>query len=1221
VETGDSTTGLICAPDGIAADPTSASLFVTTPCAGLNVGYVSRVQPGTTVPVYYGCLGQSILNIPHGITVGPEGTIFVQDMDRIVKVSGVAQAGAGQCATVVSLPGANGIALVGVTDQAGTVQPKYVFITDTSGNIWKQQVLFGTGRMVIASGAVTGTFEVIGPDNCLYASQGTGVTKVTKSDGTCANLGNAGEAVPSISLFWTGPNPVVGTTVHDVTATLHNVSAPLNGSASFTVTFSRIGANPGSTTATGTLQYPAVSLTVPTEYTGTNVGTDTITATVLISGTTYISNPQTITWTPLPDTSAPLIQATVSGFHGDVASNQFGCLVNDGRYLDAQTQYTCGFYTGPPTIHWTVTDPQSGIDASRTFCPDTTVTVPGPAAGTPITCTATNTFGYQSHATVVLNVALTAPTITFTSARYADGDQAAYVAGTYTKRPVTVVFDCNGSYGAPFLSCATPGGTQSVAASSTDGSLPLQTTVTFTAQGTYNPVGTVADQTGRSTTATFGPIYIDTTPPAITGAATVNGTTYLAGTWTNQPVTVTFSCSDAFSGVATCPAAQTLSVEGAGQIATGAGTDKAGNPATGTFGPINLDLSKPVITGATYTTADGKAYVPGTPTNQNVTIAFTCADQTGLSGIRTCPAAITIAATKANEGTQTPGPVTATDNAGNVSDPYQVQGVVIDVTAPTISATGSYASGPNIGTPYGGGWTNQDVTVTFHCTGAVACPALVTLIASTPIGGTPVTGTAYDAAGNAAVSTPVIVRIDKDAPTITGTPDRLPNTYGWYNGPVTVTFSCGDALSGVVSCPAPVTLASDGAALPVSGTVFDTAGNSATFSTTLNIDATVPTIIGAPTTSPNANHWWNTPVTVQFTCSDNVGGAGIDSCSPTTPAFGQGYGQSASGTAIDRAGNQATTTVGAINVDLMAPTLQHSQAGNVVTVTSADDLSGVWTLSYQILDKNGAVLSAQDTAGGATVTVASTMRTFRYTLTDRAENTQQGSFPLTIPTTLEITSSTTVPQNADGTLTFAAKLTETDGGTPLASFLVTISAGGQTQTVGTNAAGVATVRLPLVAGVYGVHAQFDGHEVWLPSAADQSGVIGYGLASGDAMFVIWGGNQPNLAQIVSGYHVQFWGAQWAKQVTAGDYGAHNDFKGWSGHKTATGWSTKPGQTTEPPKTLPAYIGVIVATHTSKDGSADTGNVAEIVVLKVDDPTRYDDNPGHPAFGTVVAIAH
>ena len=51
--------------------------------------------------------------------------------------------------------------------------------------------------------------------------------------------------------------------------------------------------------------------------------------------------------------------------------------------------------------------------------------------------------------------------------------------------------------------------------------------------------------------------------------------------WNNLPVTVTWLCVDALSGVSTCSDGETLSVEGTGQSSTGVASDVAGNTTVG----------------------------------------------------------------------------------------------------------------------------------------------------------------------------------------------------------------------------------------------------------------------------------------------------------------------------------------------------------------------------------------------------------------------------------------------------------------------------------------------------------------------------------------------------------------------------------------------------------------------------------------------------------------
>lgn len=177
----------------------------------------------------------------------------------------------------------------------------------------------------------------------------------------------------------------------------------------------------------------------------------------------------------------------------------------------------------------------------------------------------------------------------------------------------------------------------------------------------------------------------------------------------------------------------------------------------------------------------------------------------------------------------------AVDNAGNVENPH-VLTLMIDKSAPDISASGTPL-------PNGEGWNNTDVTVTFTChdapSGIAECPAPVTVSAEGA--NQEVTGTAIDQAGNQA-SASIQLNIDKTPPLITPAVNRNPNADGWNNADVTITFTCTDTLSGISSCPPPVTVTTEGEDQVITGTAVDKAGNMATASVTLNIDKTPPSI-------------------------------------------------------------------------------------------------------------------------------------------------------------------------------------------------------------------------------------------------------------------------------------------------------------------------------------------------------------------------------------------
>jgi hypothetical protein len=237
-----------------------------------------------------------------------------------------------------------------------------------------------------------------------------------------------------------------------------------------------------------------------------------------------------------------------------------------------------------------------------------------------------------------------------------------------------------------------------------------------------------------------------------------------------------------------------------------------------------------------------------------------------------------------------------------------------------------------------------------------------------------------DRAGNEASVTLGDINVDKTAPTISASRNNPANGNGWNNSDVTVSFVCGDLLSGTASCSL-AQVFGEGAAQSATGTVTDLAGNTA--STTLsgiNVDKTAPTIVAQRNVAANANGWNNSDVTVSFVCSDALSGAA--SCSPTQ-LFGEGAGQSASGTVTDLAGNSASTTLSGINVDKTAPTISASRdkAPNAngwnnsdvtVSFVCTDGLSGTASCSATQVFGEGAAQSARGTVTDLAGNTAST---------------------------------------------------------------------------------------------------------------------------------------------------------------------------------------------------------------------------------------------------------
>ena len=98
------------------------------------------------------------------------------------------------------------------------------------------------------------------------------------------------------------------------------------------------------------------------------------------------------------------------------------------------------------------------------------------------------------------------------------------------------------------------------------------------------------DQAGNVATVSTT-LKIDKTPPIVTAmtAPPPNG----AG-WNNTDVTVTYSCSDSLSGVASCPGTAVISTEGQNQSVPGQARDIAGNAGTAAV-TVSIDKTAPTI--------------------------------------------------------------------------------------------------------------------------------------------------------------------------------------------------------------------------------------------------------------------------------------------------------------------------------------------------------------------------------------------------------------------------------------------------------------------------------------------------------------------------------------------------------------------------------------------------------------------------------------------------
>ncbi len=704
-----------------------------------------------------------------------------------------------------------------------------------------------------------------------------------------------------------------------------------------------------------------------------------------------------------------------------------------------------GWYKGDVPVVWSCSDALSGIADGA--CPGTS-TVTGEGGALAVSASVSDKAGNIANATVSgLKIDRTAPTTraSVPAAKFGSWHAGSVQVTLGSSDNLSGVdkthYSVNGGpvqdYGNPFS---------------------LGTTGTHTINfWSFDKAGNAEDKSAASQTVT---IQIDNTQPSIEGSRSpTNGFG-----WNNGPVTVSFTCNDLESGLAGCaPTSETLGDEGEGQSVTGVATDNVGNSKSLTVGGINIDTTKPTLSGSPTTAANGAGWY-----KDNVTIGWTGND--GLSGIdpATQPADSVISGEGANLGA---GPVTISDKAGN-SQSSSVSGIKIDRTPPVING------GPTT-SANDAGWHKDSVTVAFTCTDnlsqVAACPgtkvistnganqsvtsdkatdhagnetpgktvgginvdgaapktdadivctnkngwcrgttATVNLTAGDQAGLSGVKGIHYklnnanwafaqggskdvnvplagngtatvlfygeDNAGNVETQNGVALKYDTIAPTVTHKLNPVANALDWNNSDVTVTFEANDDSDGsgvdADTVTKPVTISTETVGEIVKGEAYDKAGNHGTDSVTVRLDKTAPTITGAPTTSPNGASWYKGPVTIKFTCTDVL--SGVASCPADVTLTANGQGQEVTRTATDKAGNEASTTVGNINIDASAPTVTVTGVtpGTIYTLGSVP--TGGCTATD--VGPSGLDGTCQFTVTGGT---SSGVATFNYTATAR----------------------------------------------------------------------------------------------------------------------------------------------------------------------------------------------------------------------------------------------
>ncbi len=485
---------------------------------------------------------------------------------------------------------------------------------------------------------------------------------------------------------------------------------------------------------------------------------------------------------------------------------------------------------------------------------------------------------------------------------------------------------------------------------------------------------------------------LPTITPTVAPAPNANG-------WHKSDVTITYACSDATSGIASCPTPVTVTTEGANQVISGTATDRAGNSATASV-TLNIDKTAPTITAAASPQANASGW-----NNSDVTVTFTCADS--LSGIATCPPPNTAAT---GDGANQVISGTAVDRAGNTAS----AGVTLNIDKTPPSVTTSASPAPNAA-----GWNNSDVTISFTCSddgsGVVQCPGLQ--VVSAEGANQTISRTVADRAGNTASAT-ATVKLDKTAPSVVITSPASGTNLNVST--VGLAGTLADSLSGLASASC------NGASTPFTGGSFncnvalsegantatvrakDVADNEGTASVTVNYVRVPIVTITAPA-----------PLSVFGSGYVNVIGAVDDPTATVTVngvAAGSGGSFTATGVSLREGPNvitaTATSAAGAVgtasvtvSLDTTPPRVTIDSPGNgFVTAESAITVTGMINdLVVGTVNPEQATVAVNGTPAlvsnrsfvAADVPLAMGLNTITALGMDRAHNTAVASISVT----------------------------------------------------------------------------------------------------------------------------------------------------------------------------------------------------------------------------------
>jgi kumamolisin len=278
-------------PTSLVVDPLSGDLFFGDSCFGAGTDNPSlwRVSnPASATPTLsvYTTLPATPTN---WIAFAPNGTIYMAESTAggsgapVLAISGTNVPGP---PTQTPVPGLSTVYWVTVGEVLPNGAAKSLLIFDAA--LGKVRLADITSNPPVFTDLIVGSLGtgMIGPDGCVYVTTLDAVYRLTSASGACGFASSSPGPQLALSPLTVTPNPAQGSQ-RTLTATFTGVTVPAGTPVTFLVGGTNGQLKSASTDASGVATM---------SYTGYLAGTDSIIASAVVNGITYVSPAAAITW-------------------------------------------------------------------------------------------------------------------------------------------------------------------------------------------------------------------------------------------------------------------------------------------------------------------------------------------------------------------------------------------------------------------------------------------------------------------------------------------------------------------------------------------------------------------------------------------------------------------------------------------------------------------------------------------------------------------------------------------------------------------------------------------------------------------------------------------------------------------------------------------------------------------------------------------------------------